>query len=92
MQYLKGKEAPWFYVNCKVKTSELWEYNLEAKDSKHIVYRMHVNFIDDVIKAWCRFNFNIHQNSEDVTEQWIWGNSQIRRANKPIFKVEKMGG
>ena len=57
--------------------------NLSSKDAANIFTE---SFWKDVIIAWCEYNFQNQVNSPvDVAYQWIWFNSHLRIANKPIF-------
>ena len=40
------------------------------------------SFWDDVLRAWCKYNY---QNKDRVENQIIWYNSRIRMAGKPFF-------
>ena len=86
VEYLRGKEAPWFYLNTPIKTENLWKCNFKYEDVKYFVKESKYNFINDVMRAWAKFNYVYPQNVKSMMNQYVWGNSDIRRAGKPILE------
>ena len=84
VQYMKGRDSTWFYEPYPIKDDRIWNINLEEKDV--LKFKMKNTMARDILRSWSRFNFKIPEEKEEILSQVIWGNSLIRKANKPIWE------
>ena len=61
----------------------LWQCNLHPADVKSIMPKE--NFWQNVLSAWCTYNFSIASNLNSVLNSLLWYNSEIKVNHKPIF-------
>ena len=70
----------------KIPTKLLFKCNLHSKDIAHCWKKLPVPFWVDMMQHWCEYNYtNIKDCSDDVLNEIIWFNSNIRVQNKPVF-------
>ena len=70
----------------KIPTKLLFKCNLHSKDIAHCWKKLPAPFWVDMMQHWCEYNYtNIEDCSDDVLNEMIWFNSNIRVQNKPVF-------
>ena len=71
-------------------TSEIiWDCNLKKEDIKHIFKNKTGTFVHQVLHYWCEIHFHgVTCDKQNVENQIIWLNSNIRINNQPIFYVD----
>ena len=87
LQYMKGKEAPWFYINSKIsseKQENMWRCNFKYEDVNHLFVKAPFNFLKEIAEAWSKYNYEYPQELKEMSNQIIWFNSNIRRAGLPL--------
>ena len=82
----KESEISWFYNTCPINDKRIWDCNLDNKDVKYIVSENKFSTCASILSAWAKYNFKpVLETYDEVMTTTIWGNSLIRRRNKPIF-------
>ena len=86
VEYYKGKWPKWFLATLPIKDERVWYMNINERDvTKIIKAKEGINMPLQVLKAWAKYNFQDPEEEQEIAEQLIWGNSLIRRQNKPIL-------
>ena len=77
----------WFYNSLPIKDNRIWLCNTSAAD---VVKMGNISqYVKSIWAAWCKYNFNPDINTpEEILDTYLWGNSLIRKANKPIFDTK----
>ena len=81
-------ESDPFLADCALQNLDkhlgllIWYCNLSYKDAVNM-YRTD-NFWHQVLRAWSKINYSVPATREEILEQVIWLNSQIRIENKPV--------
>ena len=82
-----------YFIGNHVENDMIWKYNLSPKDV-HLVCKTQAGFWFDLVSAWCTLNSHFAQNKENVLNQCINYNSNIRKGatlfNHPAFKNRKI--
>ena len=79
-------EIPWLYQNYPIKDKRIWDCNLNSKDTQSIVREHPLSTSSHILRAWMKLNFKpTMETKEEILGTKIYGNSLIRRGNKPIF-------
>ena len=60
---------------------DIWRCNLQPKDLT--VLKITPSFWRDVLYSWCQYNYQ--DNIQEPTTQFVWLNSNICIAKKPVF-------
>ena len=65
----------------------MWDCNLSSEDiPKGKIQKYNFSTAQDILAAWAEYNFIPQINEyENILNTTIWGNSLIRKRNKPIF-------
>ena len=66
----------------------IWKCNLHYKDIRSM--NISNKFWEQVLIAWCKYNFFQPELSEDIRAQILWANSLIQCNYKPIFESSCM--
>ena len=61
----------------------IWKCNLNVQDVDKIMPSN--NFWKDVLKAWCSYNYNFPTKIEDIKNNVLWYNSNIKIQDCPIY-------
>ena len=79
-----SNEYDWFYTTLPIKDSRIWYCNLKPEDI--LIDSNSIAAAKSIFKAWCHYNFQeVLASPEEILDTIIWGNSLIRKNNKPIF-------
>ena len=63
----------------------LWQFQFVIDDVKHILPNVHSKFWSDVLETWVQLNFSDPISGDQVCNEVIWNNSNIRVDGKPIY-------
>ena len=74
----------WFYLDSPIKNEIIWKCNITSNDVKKLRTDNRYNMFWEILEAWARFNFAIPTEVEDMLNQILWFNSNIKRAGKPM--------
>ena len=81
--YFANREEKWFYPNSL--DHQIWQSNTNESDAKSLSQKYKATTIfQDIWCAWTKIFFEYPTSVADIAEQKLWGNSCIRRANKPF--------
>ena len=84
----KGEEISWLYHTLPIKDKRIWECNLDPEDVNRMTHG-HLDISWSMLVAWSKFNYDsVIDNTEQMLHSPIWGNSLIRKVNRPIFDRE----
>ena len=80
-----SEELAWFYNSLPIKDKRIWYCNTSVRDIKVFekLYEGSPSF--SIWKAWATFHFSEISEYEEILNANLWGNSEIRRRNRPIF-------
>lgn len=70
-----------------ILNENIWKCNLQPRDLKYVTQG--TGFWFDVLKAWSHFNFIDPLTRQQIKNQYLWFNSNLRISNKP-FIIENM--
>ena len=82
------KSKIWFYQSLPIKDDRIWECNTSTDDIKKLVPLKvnHMSAVRSVWLAWSEYNYvPTYEDTDEMLSAVMWGNSLIRRRNKPIF-------
>ena len=85
--YFGKRKEKWLYGPI-TGDHRLWEYNINSKDIEEMSKILQLspnNMLVQIWKAWSKINYRVPVDSDEILDQNIWGNSNIRRANKPFM-------
>ena len=85
VENLRNREVPWFYEFLPIKDERIWQTNTSSNDVKKYMKNTRNDFPAQVWFAWSKYNFMTPLTESEMASQILWGNSFIRRINKPIF-------
>ena len=76
----------WIYQGLPIQDRRIWECNMSAKDTQPWVKNSPLSTMHSIWSAWNQLNSHlIVEELEDILDSNLWGNTNIRRENKPIF-------
>ena len=80
----------WIFEHLLIKDRRVWECNLSKVDRQGWAGENCISSVLHIWRAWCTYNYNPEEgtNLEGILNANIWANSNIRKANKPIFQKE----
>ena len=79
------EEIRWFFQNFPVRDKRIWECNIEYKDIQKLDKTPFCVSMS-IWEAWSKINYiPVVENSDEIYQMQIWGNSLVRRKNFPIF-------
>ena len=81
-------ELTWFYQALPIKDRRMWYCNINPKDVKSLSSNSDTSYSTtlDILMAWSIVNYKpAISHPEDILSSVLWGNSLIRRRNKPLF-------
>ena len=76
-------QLAYYFLNTGIRNSIFWECNLAEEDVKF--FKCRNKFWNDVLKAWARFNYECPVKQEDIYDQILWYNSNIKINNRLVF-------
>ena len=71
------------------KMKEFWECNIHKSDVKQLIKEQNV-FWKEVFESWCEIHYHDPQNRDNVLNQIIWLNSDIKQGNKMFINEKAM--
>ena len=81
-----AEEVSWFYNTYLIQDKRIWECNLDSKDIQTLVKENELSSCTSILSAWCSHNYApVLEEFDEILNVNLWGNSDIRRMNKPIF-------
>ena len=81
----REEDISWLWNNLKIRDKRIWECNLSPKDISALFGKQSLNIGKDFLYAWAMYNYeDYYDDPQQILNSIIWGNSKIRRANKPI--------
>ena len=85
----KEMDSPWVYEHLPIKDSRVWECNLNLKDAKAQISDDSLSVVQHVRLTWTELHFEHDTlDLQDILNENLWGNSNIRRCNRPIFQKQ----
>ena len=79
-------EIKWFFENLPIPDNRLWEGNLDPKDLQNLLKNNKFSVAPNILVAWAHFSYKpVVIEYEEILNETLWGNSHIRRRDKPIF-------
>ena len=81
----KDSELNWLFQHLPIKDKRMWYCNLSDKDIQKLPHYNTLSTANSILEAWAKVNFQAIPESNDILSQILWGNSLIRRQNRPIF-------
>ena len=80
----ESNELKWFYQTLPIADNRIWDCNLSKSDVS-----LRDNSLDvarNILQSWCQAHYKpVLESSEEILSTLIWGNSQIRKRNAPMF-------
>ena len=80
-------ESSWLYSSLPVTDIRIWNCNLSNSDLCKIIPVNTLSTMLSIWEAWCKCNYDpVPVAVEKILNMPLWGNSEIRRENKPILQ------
>ena len=77
--------SPFLYRNLPMKTSDVWNFNLNVADASTFCCKLQNKFFRDVIQFWFEYTFKGLDETDSNENQYVLGNSLVRIGDKPIY-------
>ena len=71
-----------YFLGRYVEDNTIWEFNLNSQDARKVFGN--AGFWAHVINGWAEYHFQIPQNEENIRDQMIFMNSNIKCGNEII--------
>ena len=71
-----------YFLGHSVNAHSIWEYNLTPKDAKQ--FFNDCNFWHNLVGKWAEFHYQCPQSVENIKEEILWMNSNIRQNGAPL--------
>ena len=82
--YFKERQEIWLYGSNL--DHRIWQYNTSSGDSLRYCQEKKLGTIfSQIWAAWNDLNYEVPTEIESIIGQRIWGNSNIKQANRPFF-------
>ena len=82
----KLSDMDWFYNRLPIADERIWDCNISVADIKSMTRANQISPVFSIWSAWASYNYKeVIEEPEMILNAIIWGNSLIRRENKPLF-------
>ena len=78
-----------YHLGLKIKEPVFWECNFCENDVH--MFNCKTKFWEDLLKAWAEYNYSTPQTLEEILNQVLWYNSNVKIAGRFVMN-EKMYG
>ena len=75
----------WFYTSLPISDDRIWECNICPKDIDKLTCPEPITTAFSIWRSWAQYHYREVDNYEEILLNKLWGNSNIRLSNKPIF-------